>query len=228
MPAAVIFDFDGVIVDTEPLHHEAFNRVLAPYGLGFSWPQYVERIIGFDDRDAFREVFGEAGRPLSEELLAELIAAKARTFHDVVRGGVSPFPGVLALIEDVASKVPIALCSGALRSDIEAILPGLQLTARFGVIVTADDVPVSKPDPAPYRLAFDSLQNAGSSPPLQPGSTLAIEDTPTGIASARGAGLLVLGVTNSYPAAELHQAHRVVDSLAGVEMGDLNRMFAGF
>ncbi len=221
---AVIFDFDGIIVDTEPLHHKAFNKVLEAHGLGFTWREYVARIIGFDDRDAFREAFHGAGRCLSDDLLVDLIARKAKTFHEVIAGGVRPFPGVIDRIGELAGTLPLALCSGALRSDIDPILHQLNLGDVFRVIVTADDVPVSKPDPAPYRLAFSLLQKIEPFQGIQAQKTLAIEDTPAGIASARGAGLAVLAITNSYRAETLDQADLVIDSLAALGADDFHRM----
>jgi beta-phosphoglucomutase len=214
---AVIFDFDGIIVDTEPLHYRAFQEILEPMGLGYSWQEYLERYMGFDDRDAFREAFQVAGRPLSDNELKECIEEKAQAFLRIVSGGVPPYPGVVELIRAISGNLPLALCSGALRSDIDPILAQLGLTAAFDVLVTADEVAASKPDPESYRLALHRLQG------LFPGAiaaaaSLAVEDTPAGIASATGAGLKVLAVTNSYPAERLTAACRVVDSLAGVDL----------
>jgi len=214
---AVIFDFDGIIVDTEPLHYRAFQEILEPLGLGYSWQEYLERYMGFDDRDAFREVFQVAGRPLSDHEFKECIEEKAQAFLRIVSGGVPPYPGVVELIRSISGNLPLALCSGALRSDIDPILAQLGLTGAFDVLVTADEVAASKPDPESYRLALRRLQE------LFPGrvdaaASLAVEDTPAGIASATGAGLKVLAVTNSYPAERLGGACRVVDSLAGVDL----------
>ena len=217
---AVIFDFDGIIVDTEPLHYKAFQELLVPLGLGYSWEQYLETYLGFDDRDAFREAFRAGGRSLSGRELKELIDGKAHAFLKIVSVGVAPYPGVVELIRSISGTLPLALCSGALRSDIDPILVQLDLTGVFDALVTADEVAASKPDPESYRLALQRLQA------LFPGevdaaATLAIEDTPAGIASATGAGLKVLAVTNSYPEERLAGACRVVHSLAGVDLEGL-------
>ena len=220
MLSAVIFDFDGIVVDTEPLHYKAFQQLLVPLGLGYSWEQYLEHYLGFDDRDAFREAFRAGGLPLSDRDLRALMDSKAGAFQDIVSVGVAPYPGVVELIRSISGALPLALCSGALRSDIDPILAQLDLTGAFDALVTADEVAASKPDPESYRLAVQRLRD------LYPGridaaASLAIEDTPAGIASATGAGLKVLAVTNSYPKDRLAGAFRVVDSLAGIDLEGL-------
>ena len=218
---AVIFDFDGIIVDTEPLHYRAFQELLAPLGLGYSWEEYLERYLGFDDRDAFREAFRSAGKTLSDQQLKSLMDCKAGAFQTIVSVGVAPYPGVVELIRSVSGTLPLALCSGALRCDIDPILAQLDLTGVFDTLVTADEVAASKPHPESYRLAVQRLQ-AIFPGRVEPSASIAIEDTPAGIASATGAGLKVLAVTNSYPEARLTGALRVVDSLAGIDMEGLS------
>ena len=180
----------------------------------------MERYIGFDDRDAFREAFRAAGRSLSDQELKEIIHAKADAFLKIVSVGVSPYPGVVELIRSISGNLPLALCSGALRSDIDPILKQLGLTTVFDTMVTADEVAASKPDPESYRVAVQRLQEIFPGK-VDAAATLAIEDTPAGIASATGAGLKVLAVTNSYPAERLTGATRVVETLASVDLAGL-------
>jgi len=211
---AVIFDFDGVIVDTEPLHYAAFQRTLEPLGLQFTWQEYVETYIGFDDRDAFRHAFSSNRMALGNDKLHWLIEQKAAVFNEVISSGVVAYPGVLDLINLLhTSGIPLAICSGALRSDIDPILAMLGITEYFDIIVTADDVSVSKPDPECYQLAFQRL-HAAHRKCFSIDATIAIEDTPAGIAAAKAAGLTVCAVTNSYPANRLDQAAFITDSLA--------------
>ena len=215
---AVIFDFDGVIVDTEPLHYAAFQRLLKPHGLGFSWEQYVETYMGFDDRDAFVEAFKTTEKGLSATDLKGFIDRKAELFQEIIRGGISSYPGVVGLIRSIhASGTPLAICSGALHSDIAPILDTLGITDCFDLIVTAEDVAKSKPDPECYRLTHTRL-NQFRGLDLAPGQVLAIEDTPAGIAAAKGAGLRVIAVTNSYPAAHLSRADQIVETLEPAEI----------
>ncbi|HTY20786.1 MAG TPA: HAD family phosphatase [Geobacteraceae bacterium] len=218
MLTAVIFDFDGIIVDTEPLHYRAFQEVLAPLGLGYSWDVYLERYLGFDDRDALREAFRCGGRALREEDLHRLITEKGEAFTRIIASGVSPYPGVIELIRSLKGCVPLAICSGALPSDIAPILKQFGISGHFDVMVTAADVRASKPDPASYALAVARLQENYPDRGIVPSNCLAIEDTPAGIASARGAGLKVVAVTNSYPEAELSGALKIIATLDGVDL----------
>lgn len=224
MLKAVVFDFDGIIVDSEPLHYRAFQKVLEPLGAGYTWAEYLDKYMGYDDRDAFREAFSIAGIMLSDERLAQLIAMKASLFHEVAAEGVTAYPGVIELIKSLAGNIPLAICSGALRSDIEPVLQMLSLSAAFDCMVTAEEVPHSKPDPASYRLAIEKLQQLFPSVSITAAESVAIEDTPAGITSAKRAGLKVLSVTNSYPAEELHSADMIVASLAAVAVEELTHL----
>ena len=224
MLTAVIFDFDGIIVDTEPLHYQAFQLILEPMGLGYPWEDYVATFMGFDDRDAFREAFRAGGRQLADGELERLIDRKAAAFQEIIAGGVTPYPGVVELIRRLGAELPLALCSGALRSDILPILRGFGLSDAFAVTVTADEVHVSKPDPASYLLAVERLAAQFPGNGISASSCVAIEDTPAGIAAARGAGIPVLAVTNSYPADRLTTATQVVDSLAGIGLETLRQL----
>lgn len=216
-PEAVLFDFDGILVDSEPMHYRAFTEVLDPLGMGFPWKEYVEIYMGFDDRDAFREAFRAKGIDLDDANLARLVAAKSRAFQDGLRNGVNAYPGAVLMIESLrAAGRPLALCSGALRADIDPILAQLGVARCFDVIVSTDDVRRSKPDPESYALAFGRLSERYAALLTVPGKSIAVEDTPAGIRSAKGAGLRVLAVTNSYGAGELAEADWIVDSLENV------------
>jgi beta-phosphoglucomutase len=218
-PDAVIFDFDGVIVDTEPLHYKAFQEVLEPLGIGFTWPEYIEAYMGFDDRDAFLEAFRAQGKDLDDRRLAQLVASKSKIFLDIVRNGVRAYPGTVSLITSLdASGLPLAISSGALRSDILPILTILGITRCFPHIISADDVRKSKPDPECYRLAYQKLKEAHPLLLSAPDRCLAVEDTPAGIRSAKGAGLTVLAVTNSYSEKQLTEADYRTDSLENVRI----------
>jgi len=210
MIKAVIFDFDGIIVDSERLHWAAFNKVLEPLGKIISWPDYIKIFIGFDDRDTFRHALPG----LAEQELYRMITQKAAAFQELLESdGAAALPGAVDLIKHLSGNIPLAICSGALRADILPILGCLGIENAFDAIVTADETHISKPDPAPYKLASKKLGVT---------SGLAIEDTQAGIASAKGAGLKVLAVTNSYPAEALTQADAVIASLEGLTLDKLN------
>ncbi len=225
MLAGVIFDFDGIIVDTEPLHYRAFQEILIPMGLGYSWEDYMRSYIGYDDRDVFRNTFLAAGRTLDDGELEALIEAKGAAFQRIIAIGVKPYPGVVELVRAIAGNLPLGLCSGALPSDIEPILGHLGIAGSFDVIITAADVRASKPDPESYALSVSRLISVHPEKVIEAGNCLAIEDTPAGIASAKGAGLKVLAVTNSYPEEELTGADRIVASLADVTLQTLHNLF---
>lgn len=208
MLSAVIFDFDGIIVDSEPMHFRAFNEVLNPIGIEIAWEDYCEKYIGFDDRDAFREAFKSNNKKISTRDLKHLIAQKADVFQKYIQAGeATPLPGAVELIKSIPARLPVALCSGALREDILPIIGNLGIANAFSQIVTAEDTPKSKPHPAPYQLAIEKLGIE------DPSTAVAIEDTPAGIMSAKGAGLKVLAVTNSYDRDYLMEADAVTDSL---------------
>ena len=218
-PEAVLFDFDGILVDSEPMHHRAFTEVLAPLGMGFTWREYVETYMGFDDRDAFREAFRAKGIALDDANLANLVAAKSEAFLRGLRDGVTAYPGAVPMIASLhAAGLPLALCSGALRSDIDPILAQLGVARCFDVIVSADDVRRSKPDPESYALAFSRLSERHATSLTVPGRSIAVEDTPAGVRSAKGAGLQVLALTNSYDAGDLAEADWITDSLENVRI----------
>jgi beta-phosphoglucomutase len=220
--AAVIFDFDGVIVNTEPLHFVAFREILQTKGLAFSWDEYVSFYLGFDDRDAFREAYKRGGRALSGAELSKLMKAKAQAFQRLAEEkGAQPFPGVVPLIKSLVRKVPLALCSGAVKSDIDPILRKLKLDRAFDVIVTAEDVSASKPDPASYVLALKRLEKEFPAKKIAADCSVAIEDTPAGIEAASGAGLRVLALSNSYTPEKLDGAEKVVPSLKNIKKSDL-------
>lgn len=211
MLSAVIFDFDGIIVDSEPMHFRAFNEVLKPFDVEIPWEDYIGTYIGFDDRDTFKCVVKANRKKIASREIHKLIEAKAEVFQRFVQNGeAKPLPGAVELIKSLPPRLPVGLCSGALREDIDPIIGSLGIDNAFNQIVTAEDTPRSKPDSAPYRLAAEKLGLD------DPSRAVAIEDTPAGIASAQGAGLKVLAVTNSYSREHLLEADAVVDSLEEV------------
>ena len=223
----VIFDFDGVIVDTEPLHWEAFRRMFSPEGLEITWEHYLDRYLGFDDRDVFRAVYKDAGRDLPDEDLQGMIERKAIVFEALVQErNPRPYAGVIDLIRHLEGDVPLALCSGALKRDVEPILKNLRIAAAFNSSVTAEDVNASKPDPESYILAIERLRLAFPRRELEASRCVAIEDTPAGIEAAAGAGLKVLALCNTYPPDQLSRATRIVESLEGIVRKDLASLSA--
>lgn len=225
MLQAIVFDFDGVLVDSEPLHYQAFVMVGKSIGFEFTYDQYLAQYIGFDDRDAFRLMLAVSGEEPTETRVAELCAMKQPAFDAIVKMGAQSgsiaIPGTLELIDEChAAGLPIAIASGATRADIELMLKLLGKRDRFEVIVTADDVEKSKPDPACYAMAAEQLG-------IAPERCLAIEDTKAGLMSALGAGLETLALATTGPADALsdHAPH-VLDDLSGVTLGQLKAWYS--
>jgi len=221
---AVVFDFDGVLVDSEGLHFRAQRQALLGEGIAIDKDEYYRHYLAYDDRGALRialERHGQAADPARVEALAQ---RKARIFADLVPE-IPFFPGVRELVRDLAREVPLAVASGARRPEIESILTAGELRDPFAAIVGAEDVRNTKPHPEPYLTAMARLSPLA--PGLRPADCLVFEDSVPGIASALAAGMKVVGITNSYPAATLRSAHRVVDSLEGLRPAELKSLFAG-
>lgn len=225
---AVIFDFDGVLVDSEPAHQLAINAVLAPLGLELSEADYEEHYLGFDDRGVFQHRFHVAKRPLEPAELRRLVDAKALAFAQVIEErGMEPFPGAVELLNALkAEKIPLALCTGATHRDVMVILNQVRALNQFDAIVTTDEVAASKPDPTCYRLALEKLWQAHPQRNIRPRHALAIEDSPWGIEAAKGAGLRVAGVETSYAAPRLHKADFTLPGLAGITPAALDEQLA--
>jgi beta-phosphoglucomutase len=209
---AVVFDFDGVIANSEPLHFRAFRDVLAAEGLTLTEEAYYSRYLGYDDVRAFRAIAADANRTIEEAALAKWVARKAARLEALEHGISVLFPGAREAIARLAHAVPIAIASGALRHEILRVLEHAQLTAFFSVVVAAGDTPASKPDPAPYRKAIELLR-ATRNRALLPSECAAVEDSHWGLISAKNAGLRTIAITHSYPAAELFEAELVIDHL---------------
>lgn len=223
MLRAVVFDFDGVLVDSEPLHFRALRDCLRAEGIALDEREYYASYAAYDDRTAIRLALEAFSVPFDAARVDEAARRKAAHFDELLRG-IPFFPGARELVRTLAAELPLAIASGALRSEIERILTGGGLREPFQAIVGASDVERTKPDPMPYLRAVELL--ARDTPGLRPEDCVAFEDTMAGIAAARSAGLKVIGVTNTYPAEKLGAAHRVIDTLADVTRADLETLFA--
>lgn len=221
---ALIFDFDGVVVDSEPIHLAAFQKVLATVGVPLTREEYYRKYLGFDDHDCFGAALAAAGRTFDETQLAGLIRQKTLLVQEAFAESIRPLPGATELIRSAAvAGLPVGVCSGALREEIELASRTVGVMDCFGVIVSARDVKRGKPDPEGYRLTVARLSEAVGRA-LAPGRCVVVEDSPAGIEAAKSLGMKVLAVTNSYDAAALLAADRVVDSLAAVTVESLARL----
>ena len=212
MIRAVIFDFDGVIASSEPLHFEAFRLVLDDEALVLTERDYYDRYLGYDDLGVFRAVSRDRDLSWRAEHITALSARKAVRLADLERTRSLLFPGAEDAVKRLAAAMPLAIASGALREEIERVLETTLLYQYFAAIVAAEDTPASKPAPDPYLLAVTKL-SATIGQPLAPAECVAIEDSRWGLESARAAGLRTIAVTHTYTAAELGPADLVIASL---------------
>jgi beta-phosphoglucomutase len=213
---AIIFDFDGVIVHSEPLHMRAILDAFAPLGVKFDEATYYSKYVAYSDKDLFPRIAADFGLAWSPSLQQATLQRKWTSYNALLDAGeVGTFAGTLALIDEATrAAVPIAVCSAAIRHDILRSLDALALTNRFATIVSADDVRVSKPDPACYALAAQRLG-------FGPAQCVAIEDSVGGLTSALAAGLACIAVCHTLPAAQLAGATRVVAGTAGLSLQEV-------
>ncbi|HEV8254803.1 MAG TPA: HAD family phosphatase [Vicinamibacteria bacterium] len=219
---AVVFDFDGVLVDSEPLHYSALRDCLRPEGIEIDEDEYRREYLAYDDRGSVRIALERHGVPYDPARVEAVAERKARIF-DAALAEVSFFPGARELVQALSAAVPLAIASGALRREIEAILRAGGLRGHFASVVGAEDVTQGKPHPEPYLTAAARLGRVAEG--LRPEDCLVFEDSVAGIAAARAAGMKVVAVTNSYPRPKLAAAHRIVESLAELQLEELRALF---
>ena len=222
---AIVFDFDGVIADSEPLHLRAFQHTLADIGVTLSAEDYYGRYLGYDDVGVFVALARDRGVGLTDQQVSSLVEKKGSHIQELLRAGEVLFPGAADFIRQAAAAVPIAIASGAQRHEIEEILEATQLRSYFAAIGAAGDTPQGKPSPQPYARAFELLERTAEG--LQTTRCVAIEDSRWGLESARGAGLRSVAVTNSYPAVELPGAELIVEGLNTLTISMLDELVAG-
>ena len=221
---AVIFDFDGVLVNSEPLHFRAMRESLIPEGIVIDSTEYLRNYVAYDDRGAIRLALEQHGHP-SDPVRVEIVAdRKARMFAEMT-GEIPFFPGARELVRELQrEQVPLAIASGARCSEILDLLESGGLRDAFAAVVGADNVERTKPYPDLYLEALRRLQEA--TPGLEAGDCLAVEDTPPGIEAARAAGMTVVGVAHTFEAAVLASADHVLPSLRRVSAAELRALAA--
>jgi beta-phosphoglucomutase len=227
MLRAVIFDFNGIIVDDEPIHFELFRRVFAEEGMVLTQEDYYGRYLGFDDRGAFTAGYRDQGRRIDEAELARLIERKAVYYQKAIQDEVKIFPGVASLVATLAQAFPVAVASGALRQEIETILSTAGLLQHFAAIISAEDVNQGKPEPEIFLKTLARLNaELENGPSIAAADCLVIEDSKEGIRGALRAGMKCLAVTNSHPAELLKEANAVVRTLEEVDLSLLKELWA--
>ncbi len=213
---ALLLDYNGVVVNDEPLHCEALRAVLAEEGIALDVPTYCADYVGLDDHASFREAWRRAGRPFEPAAARRLVARKAARYASLAANDLPLVPGVTRFVRLAAERWPVAIASGALRAEIALGLARAGIAGSVATIVGAEDAGVSKPDPAGFRLA---ATRTGA------GRAVVIEDSLPGLLAARalGAGCVMLATT--HPAGRLAGADRVWESFDGHDPAELEPLF---
>lgn len=227
---AVLFDFNGVIINDEPLHERLIEQLLVEENLRPRAGEFRQYCLGRSDRACLSDLLTLRGRAITDTYLDSLIARKAKAYTEQLQAldKIPTYPGLEDLIFRLrASQVKMAVVSGALRSEIEMVLERMHIRPNFSVVVAGDDLSASKPTPDGYLLAVKRLNQQHPELQLQTADCLAIEDTFAGITAAKRAGIRVVGVANSYPFHMLQRrANWAVDFLSDLELERVNQLFA--
>ncbi|XGV96673.1 MAG: HAD family hydrolase [Leptolyngbya sp. BL-A-14] len=229
MLKAVLFDFNGIIINDEPLHEKLINELLLEENLRPKPGEFRQFCLGRSDRACLTDLLTHRGRVVTEETLAKLIARKAARYQSEMEKleALPTYPGLQDLIFKLrAAKLKMAIVSGAMRAEIDFVLQRLQLSDFFPVIISGDQRLPSKPEPNGYLLAVDRLNQSDPNLHLTPAECLAIEDTFTGIEAAKRANIPVVGVANTYPFHMLQRrANWTVDYLSDLEFERVQQVY---
>lgn len=222
---AVIFDFDGVIADSEPLHFEAFRQALSKLDKEISKEQYYGDYLGYSDVDCIKEMNRDFDLSLDRSGCDELLRQKGVVFDELAAKSNTIIDGAAEFIDMLrGNDILMAVCSGSLYDEIMLALKSSDFADAFETIVAADDVSAGKPDPEGYLLALDRLNKSGGQG-IAAGDCVVIEDSHWGLESAKGAGMHTIAITNTYLESELADyGEIVVDKLSDISIGSLKKL----
>ena len=231
MLRAIIFDFDGVLVNSEPLILKLTQEMAVKEGWTISEEEYYREYLALDDRGIVERLYRSHGRPVDNTRRDELVNWKARAYWELIRDGLPPLPGAVEFVRRLAAEYPLAIASGSLRVEIEHLLEKMGLREAFQVLVTADEVERSKPEPEVFLKALAGLRQVPSfqrdgAPSLRPTECLVIEDAPAGVRAAHAAGIKCLALAHSRPPDELRDADWVYASFGDVDLDGIVRAFS--
>ena len=234
MLKAVIFDFDGVITDSEILHLRSFNRVLAQqYGVEITTKAYYKDYLGLTDFECFKLVADEKQLALDNQQIANLMKQKTQIFEELAKTEGQIIEGVPDFLKMLRqNNILLAICSGAVQVEIELILEQARLRPYFDAIVSAEHVKKGKPHPEGFLLTLQRLNKivspaqAGIQNPILPNQCIVIEDSHWGLKAAKAAGMHTVATTNSYDADQLSLAEKIVARLNELSIDDLQQLCA--
>jgi beta-phosphoglucomutase-like phosphatase (HAD superfamily) len=208
MIKAILMDFNGVIINDEPVQMRAYQEVLKDKGIDLTEDEYYSS-LGMDDRTFIDAAFGRAKKKVDDATITEIAAAKSAKWKEIVTGDLPLFDGIRGFVEKMSREFTLGIVSMAGRHEIDHVLESSGLATFFSTVVSAADVSTCKPDPECYRVGFreiDAFRTRIGHLPMTHGECLVIEDSPPGIEAARNADLLALGVANTVSAEELRNA----------------------
>jgi HAD superfamily hydrolase (TIGR01509 family) len=221
---AIIFDLDGTLADTEPLHYEAFAQALRPEGIELSRDYYFRRLIGYNDRDCFAILLLDKGTPGTEARIAELVERKAAAYMKMLANRDLLYPGAADFVRKCAERFPLIIVTGTLRHEAELILTRAHIRNSFIDIIAAEDVEHGKPEADPFLAALGRLGFLlRPHPTFSASECLVVEDTAVGIEAAHHAGMKVLALCNTAPAETLKNAEIVRRSFPETDLDDVLR-----
>ncbi len=241
MLRAVIFDFDGVITDSEILHLRAFNQALAQHNMEITKEDYYKDYLGLTDLDLLNLLVNESLLEADAREIANLAEQKKLAFEKLAKAEGSIIEGVRDFLQMLKqNNIPMAICSGALLTEIELILEEGRLRSFFEVIVSAEQVKKGKPNTegllltlqklnrivSPAEPVLSKIEGAGIHNPILPNQCIVIEDSHWGLEAAKAAGMHTVAITNSYDADQLTMAEKVVTQLSELSIGDLQHLCA--
>ena len=227
MLRAIIFDFDGVLVNSEPIIMRLTQQVAAREGWALTEADYYRELLPLDDRTMVERLGQLHGRTIDPARRDELIEWKTRAYREIIKDGLPPTPGAVEFLEQVSARFPLAIASGSLRPEIEYLLEKAGLRDKFSAMVTASECERSKPDPQSYLLALEAMGRLPrfARQPLGAAECLALEDTAGGIDAAHAAGMKCLALTSSCPAADLVHADWVCIGFAEINLAEIEAAF---
>ena len=227
MLQAIIFDFNGVILNDEPLHFQSMRDTVADVGIQITKEEYWNLYLPLDDATCLETICRNHSFKLVRKERRRLLELKSFYYRKLLQNQYPLFPGAVDFVRTAASRYPLALASGARREEIEGTLQATDLAHLFRVIAAAEDFALGKPHPESYLFALERLNQTlnGDARRIQPQECLVIEDSIDGVHGARAAGMMCLAMTNTYPRERLNAANCIASSFHEVKLEDLERLW---
>ncbi len=224
MLKAIIFDFDGIIADTEPIHLEAFRIVLKEINIELSDQDYYKKYLAYDDKTLFKKILEDNRKEPAISIINNLIDKKHILITDLFTSHVSLFPGFEDFVKLINNRYVLSIASGALKAEIEFILSKYNLLRFFQSIIAADEVINCKPHPEPFLKALAKI-NGRREDKINPSECLVFEDSNYGVEAAKAAKMKCVGITNSYDSNTLKNTDLLVDSFKELNIDIIESLF---